>query len=358
VTTNDNTASEANADKGSVALGPDAFSPENADSEQSDAITVVRRLIREAWAPDAQSRLYERVLAPLGSGEVGSEIWAQRLEDSDLPEFDREVTALRRELEDKAVALIEEKVSGEKREEHIRDLEQVVAQLNEKHSVSYLLSRLGDSGQKLLLESDDFRKQFLNGVPHLAYVVSVDIRRSTELMLKAREPQLFAAFIRDLADNLRRIVIENSGVFDKFTGDGILAVFPEFYSGPNAGHLALKTAAECHRAFSECYKRNRATFVSVLLNVGLGIGVDFGRVIMLQVGEDFTIVGTPVVYACRMAGAIAGRTFLNQPAYEELSDKLSDHFTFEETDIEIKNEGPTLAYMVEPAMHVMRNSGD
>jgi class 3 adenylate cyclase len=316
------------------------------DPSQPDAITLVRRLIGEAWAPGVQLRLHDQI-ANRDESDEGWESWARRLvEDSELAEFEREFSALKRDVEERAVALVQEKLSAEKREEHVRELERVVTELNEKHRVSYLLSRVGEPGQKLLMESEDFRSQFLDGVPHDAYVVSVDIRRSTELMLKAREPQLFASFIRDLAGSLRRIVLENSGVFDKFTGDGILAVFPEFYSGSDAGYFAVKTAIESHRAFADCYRRNRSTFVSVLLTSGLGIGLDYGRVHMLQVGEDFTIVGTPVVYACRMAGAGAGHTFANQPAYEQL-ENLRDQFSFTETAIDIKNEGLTLAYEIE-----------
>ena len=37
-------------------------------------------------------------------------------------------------------------------------------------------------------------------------------------------------------------ITDSYGVFDKFTGDGILAFFPEFFSGPDAGFLAIRAA--------------------------------------------------------------------------------------------------------------------
>lgn len=52
-------------------------------------------------------------------------------------------------------------------------------------------------------------------------------RLSTELMLKAREPRLYAEFIITLAKRLRQSVLDNYGVFGKFTDDGILAFLHE-----------------------------------------------------------------------------------------------------------------------------------
>ncbi len=70
--------------------------------------------------------------------------------------------------------------------------------------------------------------------------MSIDIRRSTDLMLKAREPRLFADFVTGLCSKLKNLIVNNYGVFDKFTGDGVLAFFPDFYSGPDAGLLAVR----------------------------------------------------------------------------------------------------------------------
>jgi hypothetical protein len=47
-----------------------------------------------------------------------------------------------------------------------------------------------------------------------------------------------------------------------------------------------------------------------------------------------------------MGGAPAGNTLLNQPAYEQVSTRHGQQFVFEETEIVLKHEGPTLAYKV------------
>jgi hypothetical protein len=83
----------------------------------------------------------------------------------------------------------------------------------------------------------NFRRGFGGSVPH--FVLSVDIRRSTELMLKARTAEKFAEFITGLSIELTTIVLNSFGVFDKLTGDGILAFFPDFFSGPDAAYRVV-----------------------------------------------------------------------------------------------------------------------
>jgi class 3 adenylate cyclase len=166
-------------------------------------------------------------------------------------------------------------------------------------------------------------------------------------MLKAREPRLFAAFTITLASALREIMVQNYAVFDKFTGDGILAFFPDFFSGEDAGYRALHAAEQCHLAFAKHYENHRSTFSSVMLDTGLGIGIDYGAIHIVQIGGEFTVVGAPVVYACRMAGAEAGHTYVNQSAYDQLFSRYAA-FDFIRTDIMIKHEGRTLAYAARP----------
>ena len=59
-----------------------------------------------------------------------------------------------------------------------------------------------------------------------------------------------------------------------------------------------------------------------------------------------TVVGVPVVYSCRLSGAKAGETLLNQPALEELNVHCKNLIKIFETELEIKNEGTILAYKV------------
>lgn len=280
-----------------------------------------------------------------------SQVTTSRLE-SDERSLESEIARLRGEINGKKEELQkainegrETTVKLEEMEKAVLELTNNIKELNEKESLSYLLGRVGNQGKSKILGSPDFRAMFNNESPCDAFVLSVDIRRSTELMLKAREPKLFAQFIISLAAKLRQAVLDNFGVFDKFTGDGILGFFPDFYSGSDAGYYAVKAAAECHQIFKAHYEQHRNSFISILLDTGLGIGIDFGKVQIVEVAGDISVVGSPVVYACRMAGANAGETYTNYPAYEALFEKY-DHLDFEMKELLIKHEGRTLAYGV------------
>jgi class 3 adenylate cyclase len=141
-------------------------------------------------------------------------------------------------------------------------------------------------------------------------------------------------------------VKECYGVFDKFTGDGILAFFPEFFSGPDAAFYAIQAASRCHVMFENKYREFRTSFSAILNDVGLGIGIDYGLANLAQMAGGLTVVGVPVVYACRLGGAPAGKTLLNQPAFEKITERLSTICFVRETELDLKHEGRALAYEV------------
>jgi len=260
-------------------------------------------------------------------------------------ELEDEISTLKKENR-KLLQEIAAKTETEQRKgKEIEDLRKNIEELNKKQRFQHLLYRVNEIAKKKLLESEEFRNLFEKSESCSAAIMSVDIRRSTELMLKAREPKLYADFITILCVDLTRIILNNYGVFDKFTGDGILAFFPEFYSGQDTPYFAIKAADECHNCFSKHYHRKRSCFKSILMDVGLGIGIDYGESHLVKIQGGLTVIGTPVVYACRMSGAKAGQTLLNQPAYEVTSQKFGEYINFQESEIDIKHEGRTLAYV-------------
>jgi class 3 adenylate cyclase len=263
-------------------------------------------------------------------------------------ELQKEIGELRDALVTRKKALAKEKAGAEAQKAAALELESTLKELRQKEALSYILSRLHQDAGRVIMSSEALQGQFRDDQPHAAFVMSVDIRRSTDLMLKARNARLFASFITGLCNVLKEIVIAHHGVFDKFTGDGILAFFPLFYTGDEAGLRCVLAAADCHAAFAAHYDRHRGTFIAVAKNVGLGVGIDFGDVHFVEVADGLTVVGTPVVYACRMGGTAAGTTLLNHPAYEVIAAKHAEHCEFAEVEFEIKHEGPVAAYRVLP----------
>jgi class 3 adenylate cyclase len=280
----------------------------------------------------------------------------------------QEIAGLKQQLGHQQKELLEEKRRSGETEKKLTQMKDTLAELERKETLSFVSNRIHPDARRLLLETPRFSERFLESRTCLAYVMSVDIRRSTELMLKARTPELYATFISTLCRKLMDLVLDYHGVFDKFTGDGILAFFPDFYSGDDAGYYAVSSAQACHAAFASHYDDNRNCFVSVLRDIGLGIGIDFGETHLVRLGDGLTVVGTPVVYACRMAGSSPGLTLLNQPAYEVVSSRYGAYCSLSERDLEVKHEGRTLAYEVSlggkayspnpPSWHEFRGTED
>jgi hypothetical protein len=160
-----------------------------------------------------------------------------------------------------------------------------IAILNERRNEDKELSKMISTGLYYrikeeaieLLKSDAFINNFNSFSCH-AYVLSIDIRRSTELMLKAIDAKAFVRFIENLEKQMANTIRNNFGIIDKFTGDGILAYSPSFYSGEYAGFRCLVSAFECHNIFDKIFSKCKDCFQVVLKNAGLGIGIDFGTI--------------------------------------------------------------------------------
>lgn len=259
-------------------------------------------------------------------------IWLRRQHAETIEQYNKLLTAREQDASERA------DLEATLRHEQMR--------LARKEKLSDLLECVEGTARTRLLQDERFAGLFEEG-PCEGFVMSVDIRRSTELMLRATRPALFAEFISSLCERLRQVIWNNHEVFDKFTGDGILAFFPVNFSGRHAGYFAIQAASQSHETFGRLYKEHRHCFDTVMMDVGLGIGIDYGTPhIVRHQWKSLTIVGKPVVYACRLSGAPTGQTLLNQQAYVKISRLFEQQCDFEETEINIKHEGRMLAYHV------------
>jgi GAF domain-containing protein/class 3 adenylate cyclase len=206
-----------------------------------------------------------------------------------------------------------------------------------------LYFRINPYARTLLLNRHDEKgKDFLSrfeGGDEDCFVMAIDIRHSTDLMLYAIDGSSFETFIGEVEDQLKEAVRNNCGIVDKFTGDGLIAHFPLFFAGEDAGGYCLKAAAECHKAFTEIYERRRFCFSIVLSDVGLGIGIDYGKVHFTMKGQELIAVGRPVVFACRLSSVEGGHTVLNQQAADLLLKKHAQQLSVIDVTIDLKHLG-------------------
>lgn len=250
-------------------------------------------------------------------------------------------------LEVKLQKYIEETDDANKESRSLAELKNTINELKNKYDIKFLLDCVTEKAHNLINNNEKFKENFFSEYEQKSFVLSLDIRRSTELMLKARSPKLFSDFMSNFCNEVVEIFKKNFAVVDKFTGDGILAFFPEFFSGNDAGYYAIKAATEANNTFERLYKKFRTSFSTVLRDVGLGTGIDYGNVHLVRMAGSLTIVGQPVVYACRLGGAPARKIYINQPAYEIINEKYPNCMLIKETSIEIKSEGALICYDVE-----------
>ena len=113
-----------------------------------------------------------------------------------------EINQLRDDLEKLSAEVLREREESQKWKEVAGEITRVMNELRQKEELRFVLDRIGEKPRQMLLKSGNFQDKFLNEDTCYAYVMSVDIRRSTELMLKARSPQLYAEFITELCARL------------------------------------------------------------------------------------------------------------------------------------------------------------
>ena len=327
-----------------------AETPEEAERRKDSAIGNALRELLEVPSPTSEHvAMAPRRFRPSdyqrNLNRIREEIHQTELETT-ITQQRRELAELQRSLLEKQQTSAEPGTQTEEHTQHREELRAASEALTARQQLLFLLNRVHESARPVLEKSLPLQNRFFGQERCTAFVIVMDLRRSTDLMLKARPPASFAKFIKTLSEELRRILIQEHGIFDKFTGDGVLAFFPEFYSGEDAGYYALSAAERCHEFFADHYRSHRTSFTGVPLDVGLGIGMDYGSTYFVPYGGEFSIVGEPVVYASRMAEGPAGTTLLNQRAYEEIHRRFGSCFAFDEVPIGFKREGDYLAYSV------------
>jgi class 3 adenylate cyclase len=281
---------------------------------------------------------------PISTGINATPIFTEPSAASKIADYEDKVRALRQELKDLASRAEKEAEGSRQKSETIQKLEDKGRELQEQMRFAFLLSHVSTAAATQLVKLPKLGEQFEKAERCEAFVMSVDIRRSTEMMLRASSPEAFALFITALCGAIESIIKDTFGVVDKFTGDGVLAFYPYFFSGQDAGYYAVQAAERCHAAFDRIYREHRSSFTSVLADVGLGIGIDFGEVHLAKMAGSITVVGAAVVHACRLGGAPKGVTLVNQQGFDKMQARFGKHCSTAEFELSLKDNVKVLAY--------------
>ena len=148
-----------------------------------------------------------------------------------------------------------------------------------------------------VLQGDPLR---LEGERQTVTILFTDLRDSTSLAERLTPEQTIKAvntYLRAMA----RCVLDNGGILDKFTGDGVMAIFGAM-SDPTNGALAAARAALAMRRSIGALNIERAAQGEVVVEFGMGLHT--GDVVVGAIGlperSQYDAIGDAVNTASRM----------------------------------------------------------
>jgi adenylate cyclase len=211
--------------------------------------------------------------------------------------------------------------------------------------------------QEILKQPEDY-ESLLKGQTRQATILFSDIRGFTPLTRQASEsgnPEALVTQLNQFLGRMVDIILEHNGTIDKFIGDAIMAEFgvPVSQGDRQDALNAVQAAQAMRQALLE-------------LNVGwqqqekpllvIGIGLNYGSVIVGNIGSpkrlEYTVIGDAVNVASRIEGLTKESgcdLLLSASIHELLKDQLP---TTVVGTYPIKGHGPQEVYTIESAPQV------
>ncbi len=170
-----------------------------------------------------------------------------------------------------------------------------------------------------ILREDGKHKKSIE--PREAVVLFADIRGFTSLTQKISSTQLISA-LSDFLAITSRCIHKYGGIIDKFMGDCTMAywrVEDNAQAGLQAAKCALAIQQEAQSFTAQILRQTG-------IEIGIGIGVHIGPVLLCHVGDEqymaYTVLGSTVNTACRIEEhAPAGTVYIS----DNLADCLGEH---------------------------------
>lgn len=154
-------------------------------------------------------------------------------------------------------------------------------------------------------------------------VMVADIRRSQDLMTYGPSDSHYTTMIKEFIANVQQIILNNNGIFDKFTGDGFIAFFNDSVCSLSGSDYYNQMWLTCTEVLS--YANSFITEWTKQLRkipsepIGLSIGIDSGRVFFSTPNNQMMAVGEPSVWATRMCSAgHKGEVVFNNIPYNKM----------------------------------------
>ena len=140
----------------------------------------------------------------------------------------------------------------------------------------------------------------LEGERRTATILFTDLRGSTALAERVT-PEAAVATVNAYLRAMARAVIDEGGILDKFTGDGLMAIFGAMADERTGAGAAARAALRMRADLAALNAERRARGEPA---IGYGVGINTGDVVLGAVGlperSDYTAMGDAVNTAGRM----------------------------------------------------------
>jgi adenylate cyclase len=178
----------------------------------------------------------------------------------------------------------------------------------------------------------DPRRARLGGDRRVLTVLFADIRgfsRTAENL----EPEVLSEYLNEYLTPMTNLVLENSGMLDKYIGDALMAVYGAPLELPDHAARACHTALAMLRALeplNQEYARRQ------LPPIAIGVGISTGPMSVGNMGSqarfDFTVLGDAVNLGARLE-ALTRDYKVDILVAEETARAAGDRFVFRELDV-------------------------
>ena len=196
-----------------------------------------------------------------------------------------------------------------------------------------------------ILEDPEKRLK-LGGEKREVAILFADIRGFTTFS-EGTTAERVVEVLNECFQDITEVVFERKGTFDKYVGDCILAFYGAPLSYGDDLERCVQTAIDMQRIFQTMSSRWTDPAMKAL---GLGIGINFGEVVVGNIGSerlmDYTVIGDQVNLAQRLEQmAQRGQIVISEKVYKTLESSMQ---ASELPPLTLKGKrDPVTAYLLE-----------
>ncbi len=179
----------------------------------------------------------------------------------------------------------------------------------------------------------------MEGERRFVVILFADIAGFTRLSAEL-DPEETVLLLNRCLDEMTRSVVQHGGRLDKYTGDGLMAIFGAPLSHEDDPERALQAALDMQRALAQM--QIELSLPHIELHIGLACGLVVAAGIGGQGRKEYTTIGTPVNLAARLEDASTiGQILVN----EDLARLGEQKFNFRPLVLDLQGfEGETKVY--------------